>query len=109
MGDLMKRMKAFGMKPDVYVYAQLMDHLIKKRNDVDAAVHLFEQMKKENSGEVAPNVVVYNILLGGYCNQQSSHSSKNGVGWSRARCLELLPFWRGRQDRIQLPHRRVRE
>jgi len=88
--DLMKRMKAFGMKPDVYVYAQLMDHLIKKRNDVDAAVHLFEQMKKENSGEVAPNVVVYNILLGGYCNQQSSHSSKNGVGWSRARCLELL-------------------
>ncbi|UPR04861.1 hypothetical protein HOP50_18g82060 [Chloropicon primus] len=87
--DLMNQMKTQGVVPDVYVYSQLIDHLIKKMNDVDAADRLFQLMQKENFGGVVPTVVVYNILLRGYCNQQSS-LSRNGVGWSKARCLELL-------------------
>lgn len=86
---LMNQMKTLGVDPDVYVYSQLMDHLIKKENDVDAADRLFQQMQQESFGGVKPNVVVYNILLRGYCNQQSG-LSKNGVGWSKSRCLELL-------------------
>jgi len=87
--DLMNRMKALGVVPDVYVYSQLIDHLIKKRNDVDAADRLFQQMQRQEFGAVEPNVVVYNMLLRGLCNQNSG-LSKNGAGWSKVRCLELL-------------------
>ena len=73
--DLMIQMEKQGVQPDVYVYSQLMDHLIRKRNDVDAAHKLFQQMQKSSAGAVKPNVVVYNILLRGYCNQKPS---KNG-------------------------------
>ena len=81
--DLMNQMKSQGVEPDVYVYSQLMDHLIKKRKDVDAAEHLFKQMQLESFGGIVPNVVVYNILLRGYCNQEE-------VGWCRMKSLELL-------------------
>jgi pentatricopeptide repeat protein len=81
--DLINQMKLKGVEPDVYVYAQLMDYLIKKRKDVDAAEYLFQQMQLGSNGGVAPNVVVYNILLRGYSDQE-------GKGWSRMKSLELL-------------------
>jgi pentatricopeptide repeat protein len=62
-----------GMEPDKHTYANLINCYV-RCGDLDGALKQFVEMK---AAKLAPNIVVYTILLKGYCDRGDLSSSQS--------------------------------
>ena len=62
-----------GMEPDKHTYANLLNCHV-RCGDLDGALHHFAEMLKAN---LSPNIVIYTVLLKGYCDKGDLAGARN--------------------------------
>ncbi|TCD69945.1 hypothetical protein EIP91_005534 [Steccherinum ochraceum] len=60
-------MRKQGVKPNVVMYSGIIDHLLKQRNATSfaAAMDILRTIEQDTSGDLAPTIVTYTIVLTG--------------------------------------------